>query len=166
MTRLICIPLLFLAACATTGVAESWPGTYALSGGPTDERPAIPVVHNPHTVRGMVGYTTTRGDGSFTLAGQYEYQWRKDMGVGGFLDLSFGDKFSPVLGGAFFWHPIEIVNVMAGPGVDFQRDDTFARVGVSVDMEWKDFLVGPAAYVDIGARGTPLLLAFSISRDF
>ena len=166
MTRLLALPFLLLAACATTGASDPWPATYALSGGPTDERPAIPVVSKPNTLRGMVGYTTSRGDGSFTLAGQYEYRWRKDMGFGGFLDLSFGDEFSPVLGGAFFWHPIDIVNLMAGPGYDFEEHEVVVRVGGSVDFEWRDFEIGPAIFVDLGGHGTPLLLSFSISRDF
>jgi len=161
MIRALILPLAVLAACAAPAR-----DMHALAGGPEDEEPAVPRVSDRHALRGMVGYTTSRGDGSFTLAGQYEYRVRRNWGAGGFLDLAFGDEFTPVLGAGLFWHPIENVNLLAAPGFDFEDEDIVIRVGGSIDFEWKKYEIGPAAAVDLAGDGTPLLLAFHISRDF
>lgn len=166
MIRFVALPLFLLAACASTSPRDPWPATYALSGGPTDERAAIPKISNPHRVRGLVGYNTARAGGSLTVGGQYEYQWRKDLGVGGFLDLAFGDEFATVLGGGLFWHPLENLNLMAAPGYDFNEGELVVRVGGSYDFEWKGYWIGPAVYVDLGGDGTPILLAFNMGKDF
>ena len=166
MIRILTIPLLLLAACAAPGPSDPWPATYALSGGPKDERAAIPKVSHPHRAKAMVGYNTARAGGSLTLSGQYEYQWRKDLGVGGFLDLAFGDEFATVIGGGMYWHPMDNLNLLAAPGYDFNEGELVVRVGASYDFEWKEYWIGPAVYVDLGGDGTPILFAFSFGKDF
>lgn len=166
MIRILALPLFFLAACASTPSQDPWPATYALSGGPTEERAAIPKVGEPHRVKGLVGYNTARAGGSFTVSGQYEYKWRPELGVGGFLDLAFGDEFATVLGGGVYWHPMENLNVFGGPGYDFNENELVVRVGASYDFEWKSYWIGPAVYVDLGGEGTPILLAFAFGKDF
>ncbi|MHC4938676.1 MAG: hypothetical protein ACYTHK_06880 [Planctomycetota bacterium] len=166
MIRTLLLPLLFLAACATTAPQDSWPAMHAISGGPTEERAAIPKVGNPHRVNALAGYNTARAGGSFTVGGQYEYRLNPDLGVGGFLDLAWGDEFASVLGGGVFWHPIENLNILGAPGYDFNENELVVRVGASYDFDWEDYRVGPAVYVDLGGEGTPILLAFNFGWDF
>jgi hypothetical protein len=173
--------MLLFAACtsprATTSSERSEPSdlanlvagpapVVALADGPTDEAPAVSTNPNPQSVRGFVGWTTERSDGGVTIAGQYEYRLRREWGAGAYADLVFGDDTAFLAGVGLFWHPVPQLNLMAGPGIDFENDDFFARAGASYDFEWKDFGVGPAAFVDLGASGTPILIALQISYDW
>jgi len=121
---------------------------------------------NPHVWRLYAGGTTERGGGGPTLGGQYEYRITKEWGAGALTDITFGSDTSFVLGGAGYWHPIKPLTLLAAPSVDFNNDDFFVRIGGSYDFEVKDFLLGPAVYVDLGAKNTPVMLGLVVSFDF
>ena len=87
----------------------------------------------------------------------------KEWGVGACADLTFGNSTAFVLGGAGYWHPIEDLTLLAGPGVDFDNDDVFARVGGSSEFKVKQLSMGPAVYVDLGAKGTPIMAGLLFS---
>jgi len=173
---LLTIPALLLAtACASSSAttADAWRSTdsepfFALAdGGPTTERPAIPRSPSKrHVARAFVGGTTERAGGGFTLGGQYEYRLTEDWGVGALADVTFGSDTAFVLGAAGYWHPIERLTLLAAPGVDFDKDDFFVRLGGSFEFAVKEFLIGPALYVDLGAKGTPILAGLIASFDF
>jgi len=163
MNKLLsCVPLILFAACASRPVLDS-ESYYAAA----DEAPAkatTPIDHN--VVRPIVGGTTDRGGGGFTIAGQYEYRISSDWGAGAFADVVFGDRIVFVLGAGAYWHPVEALSLLGGVGVDFKRDETFARVGGSYEFELKQLKLGPALYVDLGAKGTPVLAGLLFSFDF
>lgn len=125
-------------------------------------------IRKPHVARGFVGGTTNRGGGGFTLGGQYEYRINKDWGAGGVLDFTFGSDFATVLGVSGYWHPWQTLNVMAAPAYDFNEGEVFVRVGASYDFPMKqyDISLAPALYIDLGAKGTPLMIGLLVSKDF
>ena len=173
---LLAIPAVLLgAACATRPAAtvDVWrtadaePFFAAAGEGPSTERPANPTTPSRrHVGRLFVGGTTDRGGGGFTLGGQYEYRLAAEWGVGGLADVTFGRNVAVVIGAAGYWHPIERLTLLAAPSVDLERDDFFVRAGGSYDFAVKDYLIGPALYVDLGAKGTPILLGLVVSFDF
>jgi hypothetical protein len=165
--------VLLSAACATgpASTVEVWPRAESepllAAAEPATEGPAEPTTPSRlHSGRLLVGGTTDRGGGGFTLGGQYEYRLAADWGVGGFADVTFGSKVAVVIGAAGYWRPIDRLTLLAGPGVDLERDDIFVRVGGAYDFAFKDYVIGPALYIDLGAKGTPILLGLSISLDF
>jgi hypothetical protein len=166
--------VLLSAACATgrpAATVEAWPHAgsepFLAAAEPATEEPAEPTAPSRlHSGRVLVGGTTDRGGGGFTLGGQYEYRLKADWGVGGFADVTFGSDVAIVIGAAGYWHPIDRLTLLAGPGVDLEADDIFVRVGGSYDFTVKDYVIGPALYIDLGAKGTPILLGLSISLDF
>lgn len=176
---LLTLPLLLIATACASVPASGAPRSDTLSSGDSlapdsrpyfaarDEAPAIDSgPYHEHTIRPIVGYTTERQDGGFTLAAQYEYRFKKEWGAGAFADLVFGDSTAFVLGALGYWHPVENLTLVAGPGVDFDNDDVFARVGGSYDIKLKQFTIGPAVYVDLGAKSTPILAGLLASFDF
>ena len=173
---LLALPAVLLcAACASGPVAtaDAWRSAdsepyFAMAGeGPSDEPAAIPTSPSRrHLGRAYVGGTSERGGGGLTLGGQYEYRLATEWGVGGLADVTFGSDVAVVIGVAGYWHPVLRLTLLAAPSVDLQRDDVFVRVGGSYDFAVKDFVIGPALYVDLGAKGTPILLAAFVSFDF
>lgn len=132
-----------------------------------DEKPAFSTApSHQNSFRPIVGGTTEREGGGLTLGAQYEYHVTKDWGAGAFADITFGDSTAFVLGGAGYWHPVEELTLLAGPGVDFENDDVFARVGGSYEFKVKELMMGPAIYVDLGARKTPIFAGLLFSFDF
>ncbi|MHC4953707.1 MAG: hypothetical protein ACYTGZ_07440 [Planctomycetota bacterium] len=160
---LLTLPCLLLSvACASSPSRGSGADFSASS-----EPPAIQTgPSRRHVARAFVGGTTERGGGGLTLGGQYEYRITDKWGAGGLADVTIGSDVAVVLGGAGYWHPIKELTLLAAPAVDFENDDFFVRLGGSYDFEVKDFLLGPAVYVDIGAKGTPILAGLIVSFDF
>jgi hypothetical protein len=142
------------------------------AGGGADERaqPAVPpkaAVERPHGVRMFLGGASEREGGGFVLGGQYEYRMQDKLGLGGFLDLTFGDEVATTLGGAVYWHPANRVTLLAGPGVELDGSgDVFVRLGGSYEFPVDRITLAPAAYVDVGADGTPVLLGLLVGWRF
>ncbi len=168
---LLAVPALLLVAACTTGpdvAVDAWrTADSELFLAAATERPATSTTPSrQHEGRLFVGGTTDRGGGGLTLGGQYEYRLSTEWGVGGLADVTFGRDVAVVIGAAGYWHPIDRLTLLAAPAVDLERDDFLVRAGGSYDFAFKGYVIGPALYVDLGAKGTPVLFGLVVSFDF
>ena len=120
-----------------------------------------------HRVNGLVGGTTDRGGGGFTIGGNYEYLLKHELGIAGFADITFGSRTTTTVGGGVWWHPADRWNLLAAPGVSFGNGtDVFVRLGVAYDFPFKEYLLSPYVSVDVFGNKTPVFFAFSFGKKF
>ncbi|MHC4339335.1 MAG: hypothetical protein ACYSX0_03850 [Planctomycetota bacterium] len=123
---------------------------------------------SPHTLNVLAGGSVNRAGDGFTLGANYEYRQRGKVGIGGFGDVTFGDRTTTALGGAGYFHPAERWVVMAGPGVEFEGSSSkvMVRVGGWYEFPMDKFRLAPAAFVDLGLGDPVLFVALSAGWDF
>jgi len=182
LTLILLLPLLTcVTGCAATsrgcapGDAKLWDGAASPARAEATARPLLalapaepPSEARPHTLHALIGATAERRDDGVALGAVYEYRKKGPMGLGAFGDVTLADHSSTVIGGAGYYHPVDHLTIMAGPGVEFHRGDShvLVRVGAYYDFDFQPFSLAPMMFLDFGLGDPALLIGLGFGFGF
>ena len=111
----------------------------------------------------------------FALGVDYEYKFNPHWGAGAFAEGATGDLRSFVGGVLAYYHPIEPLALVAGPGLERERGHEFRsaewsavlRVGGFYEIPvTPDMVVAPAVYYDIAEGDNTFIFGINIGTSF
>jgi hypothetical protein len=118
---------------------------------------------------GATRHDLDNGPTQFTLRGTYERRFHEWYGVGGLLEVAFGEPRNAVIAAALTLHPTGGLRVTMVAGGDQESGDwAFVyRIGLDYDFVLRPGLtLGPAAALDF-TRGRRILgLGATVGRRF
>lgn len=106
--------------------------------------------YSRHGVALFAGVTDDDQETAFSLGLDYEYKLNRRLGIGGLLDIAFGDLRAGVLGVPIFVHPTEQLKLLGAPGFERREGENnfLVRLGGSYVFEVGRVGLAPAFFVD------------------
>jgi hypothetical protein len=112
-----------------------------------------------HFVNMFLGVVANRREENGETVGiDYEYRVTQDFGAGAFLDWSLGTLRTGIIGPAFYWHPVDRLSILTGPGLEIPTEahkDTklLWRAGGFYEFVAGEITIAPALFVDFVEGG-------------
>lgn len=103
-----------------------------------------------HNLNLLLRYTFERDGDGFTSGLEYEFRFRRWVGIGGMVEYVAGDINVGVVGVMANFHPWRDLVLVIGPGVEFNSDEdrTFLRMGALYEFKVGSVYLGPAVIFD------------------
>jgi hypothetical protein len=129
---------------------------HAEGGGEASHAPSF-----KHDIAFFVGVTEDRSEEAFTLGFEYDYRIVNWVGLGGLIDVAFGDERTRLIAAAAYFRPTRKLILILAPGVErFEstahhkgRTEFVLRTGVAWEFEITErFYLAPALKLDFVDR--------------
>jgi len=103
-----------------------------------------------HNLNLLLRYTVEREHDGLTTGLEYEYRFRRWVGIGGMVEYIAGDVNVGVVGVMANFHPWRDLVLVIGPGVEFnsEENDLFLRMGALYEFKVGPVYLGPAVIFD------------------